>query len=144
MKSADSMSASLPAGAQCESLIPISWPWNTGRPWWPLWVMRAMALPGRSSRKTSNALRLVLGPRTWSEPLAMIFSICAWIFSPLAPTSAKPAAKTTANFAPAAMASFRMGSGSPTRMATRSSWSLMSVSALTAGRPAMVGRFGLT
>ncbi len=30
MKSADSMSASLPAGAQWESLIPISCPWKTG------------------------------------------------------------------------------------------------------------------
>ena len=89
MKSADSMSASLPAGAQCESLIPISWPWNTGRPWWPLWVMRAMALPGRSSRKTSNALRLVLGPRTWSSPLAMICSISSWRRRTLRPNLGK-------------------------------------------------------
>ena len=144
MKSADSMSASLPAGAQCESLMPISWPWKTGRPWWPLWVMRAMALPGRSSRKTSNALRLVLGPRTWSSPLAMICSISSWRRSPFDPTSAKPAAKTTANLARAATASRRMGSGSPTRMATRSSGSSMSVSALAQGRPATTGRLGLT
>ncbi|GIU89738.1 MAG: hypothetical protein KatS3mg010_0837 [Acidimicrobiia bacterium] len=32
-KSANSRSTSLPVGAQCVSLIPISWPWNTGRPW---------------------------------------------------------------------------------------------------------------
>ncbi len=66
MKSADSRSASLPVGAQCDSLIPISWPWNTGRPWCPLWVISAMAGPGRSSRNTSNALRFVFGPSRWS------------------------------------------------------------------------------
>ena len=104
--------------------MPISWPWKTGRPWWPLWVIRAMALPGRSSRKTSKALRLVLGPSTWRSPLSMISSISSWSFSPSAPTSANPAAKTTANLALAATASRRMGSGSPTRMATRSSRSV--------------------
>ena len=36
------------------------------------------------------------------------------------------------------------GSGSPTRIATRSSCSSMSVSALAQGRPATTGRFGLT
>ena len=25
----------MPVGAQCVSRMPISWPWNTGRPWWP-------------------------------------------------------------------------------------------------------------
>ena len=62
----------------------------------------------------------------------------------LAPTSAKPAANTTANLALAAMASRRMGRGSPTRIATRSSSSSISVSALAQGRPATTGRFGLT
>ena len=138
------MSASLPAGAQWESLMPISCPWNTGRPWWPLWVISAIALPGRSSRKTSNALRLVFGPRTWSSPLSMIRSICSWSRSPLAPTSEKPAAKTTANFAFAATASRRIGSGSPTRIATRSSCSSMSVRVLAQGRPATSARLGLT
>ena len=29
----------MPVGAQCVSRMPISWPWNTGRPWWPDWVI---------------------------------------------------------------------------------------------------------
>ena len=62
----------------------------------------------------------------------------------MAPTSANPAANTTANLAWAAMASRRMGRGSPTRIATRSSGSSMSVSALAQGRPATTGRLGLT
>ena len=62
----------------------------------------------------------------------------------MAPTSEKPAAKTTANFAFAATASRRIGRGSPTRIATRSSCSSMSVSALAQGRPATSARLGLT
>ena len=103
-----------------------------------------MALPGRSSRKTSNTFRLVFGPSTCNSPPAMMRSISSWSRSPSTPTSANPAAKTTANFARAATASRRIGSGSPTRIATRSSCSSMSVSALAQGRPATTGRFGLT
>ena len=74
----------------------------------------------------------------------MMRSISSCRRSPLPPTSANPAANTTANFALAATASRRIGSGSPTRIATRSSCSSMSVSALAQGRPATTGRFGLT
>ena len=62
MKSADSMSASLPAGAQCDRRMPISWPWKIGRPWWPLWVIRAMALPGQVVPEDLEGVEVGVGP----------------------------------------------------------------------------------
>ena len=59
----------MPVGAQCVSRMPSSWPWNTGRPWWPDWVTSAIDGPARSSRNCSNALRFVLGPSRRTSPL---------------------------------------------------------------------------
>ena len=58
----------MPVGAQCVSRMPISWPWNTGRPWWPDCVISAIDGPSRSSRNSSNALRFVFGPSRRTSP----------------------------------------------------------------------------
>jgi hypothetical protein len=39
--------------------MPISWPWNTGRPWWPDWVISAIDGPSRSARNSSKFLERV-------------------------------------------------------------------------------------
>ena len=78
--------------------MPSSWRAKTGRPWWPDWVISAIAGPSRSSRKRSKALRLVLGPSSRSPERLDGGREPACAAAPSSPVSAKPEAKTTANF----------------------------------------------
>ncbi len=47
--------------------MPRSWAWKMGRPWCPDWVISATFRPATSSRNSSKALRLVLGPSRWVD-----------------------------------------------------------------------------
>ena len=110
----------MPAGAQCDMPNPIVWAWNSGRPWWPDWVMSAMRFPATSSRKVSKALRFVFGPSRCVLEASTIAASLRWASMPSPPTSAKPAAKITANFACAAATSSNIDVASPTRITARS------------------------
>lgn len=144
MKSAVSRSASLPVGAQWERRIPSSWRAKTGRPWWPDWVIRAIAGPSRSSRKFSKALRLVFGPSSRRPERRTASDRRACACAPASPVSANPEAKATANLTLASASSSTTGRGSATRSTARSICSGRSATEGKQGMPKTASRVGCT
>ena len=134
----------MPVGAQWESATPSSWAWNTGRPWWPDWVMSAILGPGRSSRNVSKALRFVLGPSRWVDPEAIRSSSRCCSASPALPVSAKPAAKIMAKRGFFCSTVSNMVTESPTRITARSTSPGTSRIERWQVTPSMVSRFGFT
>src|SRR3954447_14549866 len=124
--------------------MPSSWRAKTGRPWWPDWVMRAIPGPSRSSRNVEKAFRLVLGPSSRIPDSATAAARRSCAAAPSSPVSAKPEAKTTANFTLASASCPISGRGSATSRTARSICSGRSATDATQGMPKTEGRVGCT
>ena len=106
--------------------MPMSWPCQMWRPWWPLWLIRARALPSRSSRSGRNEFKVVLGPSRKTPLSATILRMRSWRACPSWPASANPAAKIITKSGCLATTSSRMVTGSPAAMTARSTGPSMS------------------
>ena len=111
----------MPVGAQCVSRMPISWPWNTGRPWWPDWVIER---DRRAFEVGAEVLeRVEVRVRAEQAHVAALHELVEPLLELLArpcPVSEKPAAKITANFALRCSTSSNVSTARPVRMIARS------------------------